>query len=155
MSDRQKLPVPSIGASGSLRNLRVLVVDDQEDARDLMAVVLEGAGAKVTLAESASVALRAVTESEFGILVSDIGMPEQDGYELIRRLRTGDAPARSRQIPAVAVTAFSAPDDRRKALEAGFQEHLPKPVDLIKLIDVVARLAADRGLAGGSGTPSR
>jgi CheY-like chemotaxis protein len=154
MSDRKKL-APSSPARNSLRDLHVLVVDDQEDARDLMAVVLEGAGATVTLAESASVALRAVTEKEFGILVSDIGMPEQDGYDLIRRLRTGDGPARSRRIPAVAVTAFSAPDDRRKALEAGFQEHLPKPVDLIKLVDVVARLAAERDLGGGSGTPNQ
>ncbi len=127
--------------SRSLHDLRVLVVDDQEDTRDLMAVVLEAAGAKVTLAASAAAALDALAETDFGILVSDIGMPDQDGYDLIRRLR-GDGSARLRQLPAVAVTAFSAPEDRRKAISAGFQEHLPKPVDLIKLVQVVAQLAA-------------
>jgi CheY-like chemotaxis protein len=142
MSDRQKLFAPSTGASRRLHNLHVLVVDDEEDARDLMAIILERAGAKVTLADSASVALRVMAEADFGILVSDIGMPGQDGYDLIRQLRTGGGPASSRQIPAVAVTAFSAPEDRRKAFAAGFQEHLPKPVDLIRLVDVVARLAA-------------
>jgi CheY-like chemotaxis protein len=145
MGDRQESSAPSIAgsiASDSLRDVHVLVVDDQEDARDLLAVVLTNAGAKVTLAESASVALRAIAETDFGILVSDIGMPEQDGYDLIRRLRRGDGSARSRQIPAVAVTAFSAPEDRRKALAAGFQAHLPKPVDLIELVAVLARLRA-------------
>lgn len=131
-------------ASRKLRDLRVLVVDDQEDARDLMAIVLEGAGAKVTLAESVPGALRALAELDFGVLVSDIGMPDQDGYDLIRRLRTGDAAVRSPQLPALAVTAFGAPEDRRRALAAGFQEHLPKPVNLRALVDAVARLAASK-----------
>jgi CheY-like chemotaxis protein len=120
----------------------VLVVDDQEDTRELMAFVLERAGAKVTLAESASLALSALAETDFGVLISDIGMPQQDGYDLIRRLRTCDGSPTSRHIPAVAITAFGSPEDRKKALAAGFQEHLPKPVDPAKLVDVVARLAA-------------
>ena len=125
----------------TLRDLRVLVVDDQEDTRDLMAIVLESEGAKVTLAASVPAALEALAESDFGILVSDIGMPDQDGYELIRRLR-GDGSKRLQQIPALAVTAFNSPEDRRKAISAGFQEHLPKPVDLIRLVQVIAQLAA-------------
>ncbi len=132
-------PDPS-ARNRSLRQLRVLVVDDDEDARDLMGLVLGGAGAKVTLAASASAALDALAEAEFEILVSDIGMPDQDGYDLIRRLR-GDASAKLRQIPAVAVTAFGAPEDRRKALIAGFQEHLPKPIDLMELVQVIVGLA--------------
>ena len=104
--------------------------------------MLEGAGANVTLAESVPGALRPLAELDFGVLVSDIGMPDQDGYDLIRRLRTGDAAVRSRQIPALAVTAFSAPEDRHRALAAGFQENLPKPVNIHALVDAVARLAA-------------
>ena len=143
MSQRREFPRLAFEVSaqfGSLRDLRVLVVDDDEDSRDLMATVLEAAGARVTLAASVSAALDALAEADFGVLVSDIGMPEQDGYDLIRRLRGADL-ARLRQIPAVAVTAFAAPEDRRKALVAGFQEHLPKPVDVIKLVEVVVGLA--------------
>ena len=102
MSMRQDFPALSLGGSASsrcLQGLHVLVVDDQEDARDLLAVALEGAGTKVTLAESAAVALRAMAETDIEILVSDIGMPEQDGYDLMRRLRASDGPARSRQAP--------------------------------------------------------
>ncbi len=133
----------AIERSRRLHDLRVLVVDDQEDTRDLMAIVLEAAGAKVTLAASVAAALDALAGSDFAILVSDIGMPEQDGYDLIERLRRHGS-AKLRQIPAVAVTAFSAPEDRRKAITAGFQEHLSKPVDLAKLVQVVAQLAASK-----------
>ena len=130
-----------------IRGLRILVVDDQEDARDLMGVVLGGAGAQVTLADSVSAALRAMTEVDIEVLVSDIGMPEEDGYDLIRRLRTGEDLRKFRAVPAVAVTAFSAPEDRRRALAAGFQEHLAKPVDFTALLGVVERLAASRSEA--------
>jgi CheY-like chemotaxis protein len=145
MVKRQNFAVPASSPGTvrqSLRDLHVLVVDDHEDIRELMGFVLERAGAKVTLAGSASLALSAIAETDFGVLISDIGMPEQDGYDLIRRLRTSDSSPRSRHIPAVAVTAFGSAEDRRKALAAGFQEHLPKPVDPVKLVDVVARLAA-------------
>ena len=123
-----------------LRDVHVLVVDDHEDAREMLAMVLEGAGAKVTQAESVRVALRAFEGDDIGVLVSDIGMPEEDGYDLIRRLRNGASP-RAQRVPAIAVTAFGAPEDRTKALAAGFQEHLAKPVDVPVLVEVVARLA--------------
>jgi CheY-like chemotaxis protein len=145
MVKRQNFAEPAGGASSvgqSLLDLHVLVVDDHEDIRELMGFVLERAGAKVTLAESASLALSAMAKTDFGVLISDIGMPEQDGYDLIRQLRTSEGSPSWRHIPAVAVTAFTSPEDRRKALAAGFQEHLPKPVDPVKLVAVVARLAA-------------
>jgi CheY-like chemotaxis protein len=124
-----------------LSNMRVLVVDDDEDARELIALVLEGAGATVKQAESVANAMLAVASDDFRVLVSDIGMPAEDGYDLIRRLRSGAGSPQSRGVPAIAVTAFSAPEDRRKALAAGFQEHLTKPVDFAALIAAVVLLA--------------
>jgi CheY-like chemotaxis protein len=127
-----------------LCGLRVLVVDDQEDARDLLATIFEGAGAEVTLADSAQAALEAIAEADFGVLVSDIGMPVEDGYDLMRRLRSNEQSRQSPPLPAVAVTAFGAPDDRKKALSVGFQEHLVKPIDWLALLGVVERLGAGR-----------
>jgi CheY-like chemotaxis protein len=124
--------------------LNVLVVDDHEDARELMAMILEHAGAQVRQADSVPVALRAAAEEEFCVLVSDIAMPGEDGYDLIRRLRSGDGLPHARTVPAVAVTAFAATEDRKKALAAGFQEHLAKPLDATSLIEAVARLACPR-----------
>ena len=145
MTHERRFDPPTIDASArrrSLRELHVLVVDDEEDARELLGAVLEGAGAKVTLAGSASEALAALTEGDFGVLVSDIGMPDRDGYDLIRTVRTHEGSASARRVSAVAVTAFNAPEDRKKALTAGFDEHLSKPVDVAKLVEVIARLVA-------------
>jgi len=123
-----------------LGGMSVLVVDDQEEARELAATILERAGATVTLADSAQAAMRAITESNFGILVSDIGMPEQDGYDLIRQVRSREALGSSPPLPAVAVTAFGSPEDRRRALAAGFQDHFVKPVDWPTLLGALERL---------------
>lgn len=125
-----------------LHDIQVLVVDDDEDTRELIAIVLENAGATVHRAESVQNALQAFARAEYRVLVSDIGMPVEDGYALIRRLREGAGSPQARGVPAVAVTAFSTAEDRKRALAAGFQEHLVKPVDVAALIDVVARLAA-------------
>jgi CheY-like chemotaxis protein len=132
----------SSAASGALQGFHVLVVDDHEDARELVALVLEGAGARVTQAESVRVAMSAIAGDDFSVLVSDIGMPMEDGYDLIRRLRVDADSHRRRPLPAVAVTAFTQPEDRKKALAAGFQEHIAKPFDGPALVEVVARLAA-------------
>jgi CheY-like chemotaxis protein len=130
-----------------LQGARVLVVDDHDDARELLAIVLEMEGAQVTQADSVRAALSAVASGEFDVLVSDIGMPGEDGYALIRQLRARVSGAHT--IPAVAVTAFVSREERRAALAAGFQEHLAKPVDLRALVDVVARLA------GSNESPAR
>jgi CheY-like chemotaxis protein len=131
---------PQVRRPPHLHGLRLLLVEDHDDARELLAHALRGAGAIVTEADSVAGAVDALRRDEFSVLVSDIAMPGQDGYDLIRWVRSIDAPRTMRTIPAVAVTAFSAPEDRAKALAAGFAEHVPKPVEMSMLIDIVARL---------------
>ena len=132
---------------GKLQNVHALVVDDHDDARELLTLFLEKAGAKVTQADSVRAAVRAISTANVQVLVSDIGMPDEDGYDLIRRVRGDAALVCVRGIPAIAVTAFSAAADRRKAIAAGFQEHLPKPCDSRHLVEVVARLVHAAGEA--------
>jgi signal transduction histidine kinase len=122
-----------------LSGLRLLTVDDEPDTLDVMAELLSLRGAEVTTASSAAEALAVLQGFEPDVLVSDISMPERDGYDLIREVRTRRGPG---DLPAVAVTAFAGPEDRRRALAAGFQVHLAKPVDPGELVDVIARLAA-------------
>jgi CheY-like chemotaxis protein len=124
----------------SLAALRVLVVDDDRDARELLSRILEQAGAAVELAESAAEALAKLPRSRTDVLISDIGMPDADGYELIRRVRSlpsGDGAA----TPAIALTAFARSEDRTRALRAGYQLHIAKPVEPTELITAVASLA--------------
>jgi CheY-like chemotaxis protein len=125
-----------------LRGVRVLLVEDHEDLRELLAMALRGAGATVFEADGVPAATAALRSDEFSVLVSDIAMPGQDGYDLLRWARSLDAPRRTRTVPAVAVTAFTSAADRAKALAAGFAEHVSKPVDMPMLIEIVAHLAA-------------
>ncbi|HKQ74349.1 MAG TPA: ATP-binding protein [Blastocatellia bacterium] len=128
----------------SLEGLRVLVVDDEPDSRDLLAVVLRQRGATVTTVGSAIVALETLKANPFDILISDIQMPEVDGYELIRRLRLSEA-GRDKFIPAVALTAHVRPKDRARVLAAGFQMHVSKPVSAAELVIGVGSLAGNLG----------
>ncbi|MEO6709531.1 MAG: ATP-binding protein, partial [Planctomycetota bacterium] len=125
-----------------LDGLRVLVVDDEADSRILARMALVSAGATVVLAASAEEGYQLAVKSEGDarpqVLVSDIGMPGEDGYSMRRRVR---AELALEQLPAVAMTAFAAPEDKRRALQAGFQVHLPKPIEAENLIVVVAGLA--------------
>ncbi|HVG34187.1 MAG TPA: PAS domain S-box protein [Pyrinomonadaceae bacterium] len=124
----------------SLDAVRILIVDDEPDARMLLTTIIEQCGATVMAVRSAAEALSALTEFKPHILVSDIGMPEEDGYSLIRKvraLRTEDGG----RIPAIALTAYAREDDRMRALLAGFQVHLAKPVNPAELIAVVGGLA--------------
>jgi CheY-like chemotaxis protein len=124
----------------SLTGIRVLIVDDDADAREMLRMSLHQYGAVVRVAESADEALAEV-ETEFpDVLVSDIEMPDTNGYELIRRLRHSDQQA-LRRLPAVALTAYARTEDRVKALLAGFQTHVPKPVEPAELVTVIASLA--------------
>ena len=136
-------PAASVDASLStdtpLDGLHVLVVDDDEDSRELVATVLGTAGAAVATADSARVALDLVERRRPDVLVSDIGMPEHDGYWLIRGV--GARPDASASVPAIALTAYARADDARLALAAGFQEYLAKPVEPAKLTEMVARVA--------------
>jgi CheY-like chemotaxis protein len=130
-------------APQSLEGLHILVVDDEVDARDLFAMVLRSTRAHVSVAGNVDEALAAFVDDRPDLLVSDIGMPGQDGYSLIRRVRLLSAEAGG-DIPAIALTAFTGPEHRARALEAGFTMHVPKPVDPDRLIEVVTQLALGR-----------
>ncbi|MBV8857482.1 MAG: response regulator [Acidobacteria bacterium] len=136
-------PLPSQSSPGDdsarLGGVRVLVVDDQADARELLAMVLSRAGAQVSTAASAAEALELLGREEPDVLVSDVGMPAEDGYALIGRVRDLTAA----RVPSVALTAYASEDDRRRALAAGFDAHLPKPVEPAELVSVIASLVAD------------
>lgn len=125
-----------------LGGMRILVVDDHEDARELVAYILEHAGAIVERADSAEMARRVLARAPLDALVSDIGMPMEDGYELMRQVRTGEISPGVRNIPALAVTAFGSAQDRHRALAAGFQDHLPKPINAEKLKTALARIVS-------------
>jgi PAS domain S-box-containing protein len=127
---------PSLPLSG----LRLLLVDDDLDTCEAMAYLLAQAGARVVTASSVPEALNEFERSRPDVLVSDIGMPDRDGYDLLRQVRMR-SPERGGGIPAVAMTAYARPEDRVRALAAGFQEHVPKPVDPGDLVTVLARLA--------------
>jgi CheY-like chemotaxis protein len=125
--------------SVKLTGVKVLVVEDEPDARELLRRVLTGAGAQAMTAASAAEALAVIEQARPDVLVSDIGLPGQDGYELIRRVRMlGEGCGRT---PAVALTAFARLEDRTRAMLAGFQMHLAKPVEPSELIVTVASLA--------------
>ncbi|MEG4576322.1 chemotaxis protein CheB [Microcoleus sp. N3A4] len=131
----------SIERVPSLENLQVLVVDDEVDTRDLLKFVLENYGAEVLTVESARSAIAALTENpgRYDVLISDIGMPEEDGYFLIREVRALAADAGG-QIPAAALTAYASDRERERAIEAGFQTHIAKPVKPVQLALIVANL---------------
>ena len=138
---RGSVPPPSRASSGplsqDLQGVRVLVVEDDLDAQFLLTTLLEQFGARVTASGSASEAVTALAAAPFDLLLSDVSMPGEDGYSLIRRVRRGECqPA----IPAAALTANARAEDRAKALASGFQEHISKPVEPAALVDVLARL---------------
>jgi PAS domain S-box-containing protein len=132
---------PVAGYSGpSLRGLRVLAVDDDHDARELLKTILGGAGAEVAVCASTGEAVALVRSWSPHVLVSDIEMPGEDGYTFIRRVRAL-APMEGGKIPAVALTGYGRPEDRIRALSAGYNMHVPKPVDPAELGVIVASLA--------------
>lgn len=135
--------IKPLDASGrpNLGGLRILVVDDEEDARDLMAIRLEHYGADVITASSAEAAMGALAQEgpRPDLIVSDIAMPGEDGYSLMRRVRALD-PEKGGRIPAIAVTAYSRIEDRAKAMTAGFQMHFSKPVNAPELAHAITSI---------------
>jgi PAS domain S-box-containing protein len=123
-----------------LEGLRVLVVDDEIDARELIATLLQTAGAEVRAVASATEALSALAEFQPQVLISDIGMPGEDGYTLLQKVRALE-PEQGGRIPAIALTAYAYEQDRQRALEVGFQAHVSKPIDPAALLAVLASLA--------------
>jgi PAS domain S-box-containing protein len=140
-------PAEPAWASPDLRAVRVLVVDDDLDSRQLLKRLLEDCRAEVMMAGSAQEALAALDAARFDVVVSDIGMPQRDGYDFIRELRARPADQGGR-IPAVALTAFARSEDRTKAMLAGFDLHIAKPVESRELCAVVSRLAGRHARGG-------
>ncbi|HEU4410745.1 MAG TPA: PAS domain-containing protein [Polyangiaceae bacterium] len=140
-SGRPRPPPPGLGlpCSPELAGLRVLVVDDEPDARDLVRALLEGCGARVSTAASAAEALELLRAERPDVLVSDLAMPHEDGYDLIRKVRALP-PDEGGRTPALALTAYARAQDRTRVLLAGFGSHVPKPVEPLELIAVIVSL---------------
>ncbi|MEG4352708.1 ATP-binding protein [Microcoleus sp. LAD1_D3] len=124
-----------------LANIRVLIVDDEADSRDFLAFVLEQAGAEVTAAASASAALQILSQSKQDILISDIGMPEMDGYMFMRQVRSLES-EQENNIPAIALTAYAGEINQQQALAAGFQRHITKPVAPETLVQEIENMVS-------------
>jgi CheY-like chemotaxis protein len=139
-SRAESLVSPAPEGHASLRGLRVMVVDDEVDARNLVEHVLKESGALVRAASSAAETLQALETEWPDVLISDIGMPGEDGHALIAKIRALEAQGRSR-TPAVALTAYARTEDRMQALRAGFDMHVVKPIQPAELLMVVASLA--------------
>lgn len=133
-----KLPDPCLPQSQSLKGIKILIVDDEADARELITTVLTQAGATVVATTSVKQALAAFEQMQPDVLVSDIGMPEADGYDLIHHLRALTA-AQGGQIPAIALTAYAGDSNRQQALAAGFQSHLTKPINATALVQTIVQ----------------
>jgi PAS domain S-box-containing protein len=136
-------PAPAEGGLRDLSGMRVLVVDDEIDARDLIKRILSDCNAIVMTAANAAEALRLVESERPGLLVSDIGMPDVDGFELLAQVRALGA-ERGGAVPAIALTAFARSEDRLRALECGFRDHVSKPVEPAELVRAVALAAQKR-----------
>jgi CheY-like chemotaxis protein len=129
------LPANSVDLAG----LKVLVVDDDPDSRDLVAFLLEEYGMKVIVVASAAEVLKILATNQPDILLCDIGMPDMDGYMLMREIRAMPA-EQGGQIPAIALTAYAGESNQKLALKAGFQWHLAKPVEPMDVISVIIEL---------------
>jgi CheY-like chemotaxis protein len=154
---RMRLPIRTLGHTSSTQaeagppsqhDLRmdgsaVVVVDDQRDSRELLAALLERGGARVVQCDSAESALAALNGSRFDLLVADIAMPDVDGYELIRRVRQ-----RNSHLPAVAVSAYARPQDRKRALAAGFNEYCAKPIEARQFLQTAREMIRGAASSG-------
>jgi signal transduction histidine kinase/CheY-like chemotaxis protein len=141
---RRQMPAVPLVPVESLEGVSVLVIDDDEQSRLVVAAYLEAHRARVITAPSASVAFDVLQHEHVDVLLADIAMPGEDGYSFIRRLRALDTPALA-SIPAAALTAFARTEDRQQALQAGFQLHLAKPIDAETLVSAVATLGGRHG----------
>jgi signal transduction histidine kinase/ActR/RegA family two-component response regulator len=146
------LPVPAVpppqwiqpeARPASLQGLRVMVVEDERDTREMVAEALKQHGASVLESSSAADALRAIARQQPDVLVSDIAMPDMDGYELIAKIRS-EYTSDIQWIPAVALTAFASEADKERSLHAGYQAHLSKPISITELVSTIATIAAGK-----------
>lgn len=130
------LPIPRQESLAKIEGLNILVVDDDDATRTLLTALLTDSGANVISAPNAGDALRELEETSPEIIVSDIGMPDMDGYEFMKTVRD-----RGLKIPSIALTAFSRDEDRKRALASGFQEHMAKPIDVDRLLSTILKLS--------------
>jgi CheY-like chemotaxis protein len=135
---------PHLSSHVSLSGLRVLLVDDDADSRELVRRLLKEHDAEVQTVGSAEEALESIRDKSPDILVSDIGMPDKDGYQLIQEVRS-DQGIGSGKLPAIALTALARPEDRKRAMLAGYQSHVAKPVDPEELVAVIGSLTGRIG----------
>lgn len=123
----------------ALNGIRVLIVDDEKDVRDFLTFALPQYGAIATAVTSAREVIKEIEQFKPHVLVSDIGMPLEDGYSLIQRIRSDRDPA-TKKLPAIALTAYAREEDRQQAIKVGFQTHLAKPVDPEALAIAISRI---------------
>lgn len=126
--------------SPDLHDVRIMVVDDEADALDLISIDLRACGAQVSAVQTATEALEIMEREDFDLLISDIAMPDHDGYEFIRRVRAREATSQTRKVPAIALTGYARAQDRVRALIAGYDTHVSKPLESGELLTVVASL---------------
>lgn len=134
-----EIAFPQVGPSRPLDGLRVLVVDDEPDVRDVLETSLSYHGADVVVAADADAALAEIKARAIDLVIGNLGMPRVDGFELIRRIRALPGPAG--RTPAIALTAYGREDQRARALASGYQQHVCKPVAPIEFVAVVAAIA--------------
>jgi len=134
-------PVRKPASQRISKDTRVLVVEDHDDSRELAVRIIETAGASAVAVATVTEALEVLSRKRFSVVVADIGLPDQDGYSLMRQMRAHRL-ERLRTIPVIAVTAYVSASDRERALAMGFQQHVPKPADPVTLIDAIARAVA-------------
>jgi hypothetical protein len=134
----ETVPINAVAKEIALDKVRIMIVDDEAETRELLRILLASHGADVAIYGSGSEALAQIDNWKPQVIVSDIGMPVQDGYTFIRKVRALGSDAD--QIPAIALTAYARAEDRMRALAAGFQMHVPKPVEASELVMVIASL---------------
>jgi CheY-like chemotaxis protein len=128
----------------SLRGFHVMVVDDEASVRDLVALTLAKCGASVTVASSVEDALALMPNLSPDVIVSDIAMPGVDGYEFIQKIRALTGQPQNARVPVIALTAYASVQDRRRAMELGFDRHLTKPVDPAELVHAIVKSKSER-----------
>jgi PAS domain S-box-containing protein len=149
------LPIPALTSKGTsaakhlsegdkavVKNKRILIVEDEADTREMLEHALKQRGAKPIGVESAKQAFRLLEEKSFDLVISDIGMPDVDGYTFVRKMRAMKSPLR--KIPAIALTAYAGEEDRKLSTEAGFNAHIPKPITLTELVRVMSKVIGQR-----------
>jgi len=134
----------SLASSSRLEGVSVMVVDDEPDTREMLRIMIGQLGAEVKTCASSEEAMRVLGEWNPDVIVSDIEMPDEDGYELMRKVRRSESKRGSREVPAIALTAYGRSEDRARALSAGYQVHIAKPTEPAELAALIANLAARR-----------